>query len=97
MDRTLDVAQSSMTNLHLPFSFLFQDLWRDSVTFVPGARDASHAPSFSSDKFGKIFRDKRTIINIFYNDPFSTCGYLNHFTQILDILNTFLPCTCNEK
>jgi hypothetical protein len=66
MDRTLDVAQSSMTNLHLPFSFLFQDLWRDSVTFVPGARDASHAPSFSSDKFGKIFKNKRTI-NIFYN------------------------------
>ena len=55
MDRTLDIAQSSMTNLHLPFSFLFQDLWRDSVKFVPGARDASHAPSFSSDKFGKIF------------------------------------------
>jgi hypothetical protein len=67
MDRTLDVAQSSMTNLHLPFSFLFQDLWRDSVTFVPGARDASHAPSFSSDKFGKIFINERTIISIFYN------------------------------
>ncbi len=66
MDRTLDVAQSSMTNLHLPFSFLFQDLRRDSVTFVPGARDASHAPSFSSDKFGKIFKNKQTI-NIFDN------------------------------
>jgi hypothetical protein len=66
MDPTLDVAQSSMTNLHLPFSFLFQDFWRDSVTFVPGARDASHAPSFSSDKFGKIFINKPTI-NIFYN------------------------------
>jgi hypothetical protein len=55
MDQTLDVAQSSMTNLHLPFSFLFQDLWQDGVTFVPGACDAYHALSFSSDKFGKIF------------------------------------------
>jgi hypothetical protein len=69
--------------------FFFLDLWQDGVTFVSGARDASHAPSFSSGKFGKIFRNKQTI-NIFYNftnDPFSTCGYLNHLIQILDILN----------
>ncbi len=49
--------------------------------------------------FGQIWENFHKWTNdkhILQFDPSGTYGYLNHFTQILGILNTFLPCTCNE-